>query len=52
MGALGGAWRVGGSFRTWVDFFVLWGLALFSTTVFFDAIPAGILREYQVALVQ
>ena len=25
VGALGGAWRVGASFRTWVDCFVLWG---------------------------
>ena len=28
-GALGGAWRVGASFRRWVNCFVLWGLALF-----------------------
>ena len=28
VGALGGAWRLGGSLRTWVNCFVLWGVEL------------------------
>ena len=35
VGALAGACRVGGSFRTWVNCFVLWGLALFWVPVYY-----------------
>ena len=35
VGASGGTWRAGGSFRTWIVLFVLWGLALFCTFFFF-----------------
>ena len=47
--AVGGAWRLDGSFRTWVEFFVLWVSGSFSTglrpALFRPA--TGILRKYQ-----